>query len=87
MINYFIKCRDASLRYEIFKLSQIHNAESVINMILRELDIEIKGNIIDKVNSLEDSGLFFVSYSKNYSSGDIGVSQCGIQIMDKEGRL
>lgn len=87
MINYFIKCRDAEFRHLIFELSKQHNSESVINMILDKLDIEIKGNIIDKTNSLEDSGLFFVSYSKNYSSGDIGVSQCGIQIMDKEGRL
>lgn len=88
MINYFIKCRDAELRNKIYILSQKYGDESAINIILNELDIEIKGHIVIRANSLADktAGLFFVSYSKNYTKGDIGVSQCGIKIMDKEGR-
>lgn len=86
MINYFIRCRDAELRNKISVLSEQYGDESAINIVLKDLDIEIKGHIVMKVNSLVNTGLFFITYSKNYIRGDIGVSQCEIKIMKEEGR-
>ena len=77
MNNYFLRCND-----EEFVERYMSNDDPLL-FICSEIGIDEKMDIVSKANSLVKSGLFFVTYSKKYQHGDIGVSQLHLEVMER----